>query len=64
MGLAVTSVAFGLGHTLQGWDAALITGTLGALWGAMYLARGSAMAGLVSHSLFNSTELVRAFFAR
>ena len=64
VGLVVTSIAFGLGHTLQGWDAALITGLLGALWGAMYLARGSAVAGLVSHSLFNSTELVRAFLAR
>lgn len=64
VGLLVTSVAFGLGHTLQGWDAALITGLLGALWGAMYLSRRSAVAGIVSHSLFNSTELLRAFLSR
>jgi membrane protease YdiL (CAAX protease family) len=61
MGLFITSLAFGLGHTLQGLDAAVITGTLGAIWGAMYLTRGSALASMVSHSLFNSGELIRAF---
>ncbi len=63
VGLLITSVGFGLGHTLQGWDAAVITACLGALWGAMYLRRGGAAASIVSHSLFNSGELLRAFFA-
>jgi membrane protease YdiL (CAAX protease family) len=40
----------------------VITGALGALWGAMYLVRGSAVAPMVSHSLFNSSELLRVFF--
>lgn len=61
-GLVVTSLAFGLGHTLQGWDAAILTGALGAAWGLIYLTRGSAIAPIVSHSLFNSAELLRAFF--
>ena len=61
MGLLITSLAFGLGHTLQGHDAAVITGTLGAIWGAIYLTRGSALAPMVSHSLFNSGELLRVF---
>lgn len=61
-GLVVTSAAFGLGHTLQGWDAAILTGALGAVWGAIYLTRGSAIAPIVSHSLFNTGELLRAFF--
>ena len=60
-GLVITSVAFGLGHTLQGWDAAILTGALGATWGLIYLTRGSAIAPIVSHSLFNSGELLRAF---
>jgi membrane protease YdiL (CAAX protease family) len=59
LGLFITSLAFGMGHTLQGLDAAIIIGTLGAIWGAMYLARGSAIAAMVSHSLFNSGELLR-----
>jgi membrane protease YdiL (CAAX protease family) len=61
MGLVITSLSFGMGHTLQGFDAAIITGTLGAIWGAMYLTRGSALASMVSHSLFNSGELLRVF---
>jgi membrane protease YdiL (CAAX protease family) len=62
VGLTVTSVAFGLGHTLQGWDAAVITGLLGATWGVLYAMRGSAVAGMVSHSIFNNLEVVRALF--
>ena len=58
LGLVITSLAFGLGHQLQGLDAAIVTGTLGAIWGAMYLTRGSALAAIVSHSLFNSAQLI------
>ena len=62
MGVLITSLAFGLGHTLQGLDAAIITGSLGAIWGVIYILRRSAMASIVSHSLFNSVELIRVFF--
>ena len=62
MGVLIMSLTFGLGHTLQGWDAAVVTAVLGATWGVMYLARRSAIAPIVSHSLFNSGELLRAFF--
>ena len=58
LGLLITSLAFGLGHQLQGLDAAIVTGTLGAIWGAMYLTRRSALAAIVSHSLFNSAQLL------
>ncbi len=61
LGVVITSVSFGLGHTLQGFDAAIITAALGATWGVMYLRRGSALAPMFSHSLFNSGELLRAF---
>jgi uncharacterized protein len=59
VGLAITSVAFGLGHLMQGFDAALATGTLGLLWGLLYLWRRSAVAPIVSHAGFNSLEIVR-----
>ncbi len=59
VGLVVTSVAFGLGHLLQGFDAALATGTLGLVWGAMYLWRRSSIAPIVSHAGFNSLEIAR-----
>ena len=61
MGVVITSVAFGMGHTLQGRDAAIVTGALGALWGVIYVVRRSAVGPIVSHSLFNSFELVRVF---
>ena len=61
LGLFITSLSFGMGHTLQGFDAAIITGTLGAMWGFLYLTRGGAIASMVSHSLFNSGELLRIF---
>jgi membrane protease YdiL (CAAX protease family) len=61
LGLVITSLSFGMGHTLQGLDAAIITGTLGAAWGALYLIRGGALASIVSHSLFNTVQLVAAF---
>jgi uncharacterized protein len=64
VGLAITSVAFGGGHALQGWDAAIATAVLGFVWGLLYLSRRSTVAPIVSHSLFNSAELLRAFLTR
>lgn len=61
LGLLITSLSFGMGHTLQGLDAAIITGTLGAVWGALYLLRGSALASVVSHSIFNTAQLLQTF---
>jgi uncharacterized protein len=58
VGLIVTSAAFGLGHTLQGWDAAIVTGMLGAFWGAMYIWRRSVVATVTSHALFNLAQVL------
>ena len=62
-GLAVFSIAFGLGHYVQGWDAAIVTALLGALWGALFLLRRSVVAAMVSHAGFNATEIMIAFAA-
>ena len=59
VGLVVTSIAFGLGHVIQGLDAGIATGTLGLAWGAMYLWRRSALAPIASHAGFNALEIVR-----
>ena len=61
VGLVVFSVAFGLGHLVQGRDAAIITGLLGALWGVLYLVRGSMVAPFVCHAGFNATEVLIAY---
>jgi membrane protease YdiL (CAAX protease family) len=59
-GVVVLSVAFGLGHIVQGWDAVITTGLLGAFWAVLYLRRRSALAPVVSHSGFNALEVLRA----
>jgi membrane protease YdiL (CAAX protease family) len=58
VGVVVTSVAFGSGHLLQGYDAAIVTGLLGALWGVVYLRRRSAMAPMVSHAAFDLLQIL------
>lgn len=59
VGVVVLSVAFGLGHIVQGWDAVVTTALLGAFWAVLYLRRGSAVAPLVSHAGFNTLEVLR-----
>ena len=59
VGVVVLSIAFGLGHALQGWDAAIATGLLGAFWAVLYLRRRSSIAPIVSHAGFNSIEVLR-----
>jgi membrane protease YdiL (CAAX protease family) len=59
VGVVALSVAFGAGHYVQGWDAVITTGLLGAFWAMLYLRRHSAVAPIVSHSGFNTLEVLR-----
>ena len=61
VGLVVFSVAFGLGHLVQGRDAAIVTGLLGAFWGILYLKRRSIVGPVVCHAGFNLTEVIIAY---
>jgi membrane protease YdiL (CAAX protease family) len=59
VGLVVTSVAFGAGHfSLQGADAGIATGLLGAFWALVYLRRRSSLAPIVSHAGFDLLQIV------
>ena len=60
-GLVVFSVAFGLGHLVQGRDAAVVTGLLGSFWGIVYLKRRSIVGPMVCHAIFNLSEIVIAY---
>ena len=60
-GLIVTSVAFGAGHLLQGVDATITTGLLGAFWGVTYLRRRSIVAPMVSHAGFDLLQILQFF---
>jgi membrane protease YdiL (CAAX protease family) len=57
VGLILYSAVFGIGHSLQGWDAVLTTALLGAFWGYIYIVRRSIVAPVVSHSGFNAAEI-------
>jgi membrane protease YdiL (CAAX protease family) len=59
VGVAVTSVAFGAGHLMQGIDATIATGLLGAFWGVIYLRRRSCVAPMVSHSGFDLVQIAQ-----
>jgi len=59
VGVVVTSAAFGAGHLVQGADAAIATGLLGAFWSVIYLRRRSVVAPIVSHAGFNLLQLAQ-----
>jgi membrane protease YdiL (CAAX protease family) len=61
VGVVVTSVAFGLGHFIQGVDASLATGLLGAFWAIVYLRRRSVVAPMVSHAGFDLLQITQFF---
>jgi len=58
VGLIVFSALFGLGHLLQGYDAALVTGVLGLAWGLLFLWRRSVVAPMVCHAMFNLAQVL------
>ncbi len=61
VGIIVASTAFGAGHFIQGVDAAIATGLLGAFWGVVYLRRRSIAAPMVSHAGFDLLQILQAF---
>lgn len=62
VGIVISSIGFGAGHFLQGWDAMITTGLLGAFWGVIYLRRRSVAANVVSHAGFDLLEILQYFF--
>jgi membrane protease YdiL (CAAX protease family) len=62
-GLAIFSVLFGLGHLDQGRDVSLATMTLGAFWGAIFLARRTILAPMIGHAGFNLAQVAKFLVA-
>jgi membrane protease YdiL (CAAX protease family) len=58
VGLAVFTIAFGLGHVTQGFDAAIAVGMLGAIWGLLYIRRRSVVAPMVSHAGVDASQVL------
>lgn len=64
VGTIVLSLAFGLGHLRQGYDAGIITGALGAFWAVVYLRRRSVLVPIVSHAGFNAIQVLSVAFLK
>jgi len=60
VGLAIYSLLFGLLHFDQGWDVAIAVGSLGLLWGILYIKRGSAVMSMTNHASFNAAQVIIA----
>jgi uncharacterized protein len=62
LGLVLWSLAFGLGHYIQGPPAIVATAIFGLVFGSMYLLSGSLVAPIIAHSIFNTLELLLYWF--
>ena len=58
LGLILWSVAFGAAHYIQGWQGMVAAGVFGLIFGAVYLIRGSLIAPMVAHGLYDSAVLL------
>ena len=58
LGLLLWSIAFGGAHYVQGWQGMAAAGLFGFIFGAVYLARGSLLAPMVAHGLYDSLVLL------
>ena len=56
-GLVLWSIFFGAGHAVQGFDNAVGAGVLGLLFGLLYLVRGSVVAPIWAHALYDMITL-------
>jgi membrane protease YdiL (CAAX protease family) len=59
LGLAITSIIFGLLHVTQGIDVSIAIGLLGLFWGVLYAKRRSAVMGMTNHAAFDSAQILQ-----
>lgn len=64
LGLLIWSLAFGAGHYAQGLQGVLAATLFGFLFGLVYLARGSLVAPILAHSVYDSAALLGYWFSR
>lgn len=58
------SILFGVMHFDQGIDVAIAVGSLGLLWGILYVKRRSAVMPMVNHASFNAAQVAQQMIAR
>ena len=58
------TLLFGALHFDQGLDVAIAVGSLGLLWGLLYLKRRSSVMPMVNHACFNGAQVAQQMIAR
>ena len=58
VGLVIWSLAFGAGHYVQGLQGIVVASVYGMLFGILYIARGSLIAPMVAHALYDVLALL------
>lgn len=64
LGLALSSIVFGLLHVTQGVDVAMAIGLLGLFWGWLYMRRRSAIMSIANHAGFDALQVLQGVLAR
>lgn len=64
LGLTIFSLTFALLHLDQGADVAIAIGSLGLLWGILYVKRRSAVLPMVNHACFNAAQVAQQLILR
>jgi membrane protease YdiL (CAAX protease family) len=64
IGLILWSIAFGLGHYVQGAQGVVLAGLFGYIFGAIYLARENVIGPIVAHGLYDAITLVGYWLTR
>jgi membrane protease YdiL (CAAX protease family) len=62
LGLLLWSAAFGAAHYVQGVQGMIAAGIFGYLFGIVYLARGSLIAPMVAHGVYDTIALLGYWF--
>lgn len=64
VGLLVWSLAFGAGHYVQGVQGVVAATLFGFLFGFLYIIRGSIVAPIVAHSVYDVAAIIGYWFTR
>ena len=64
VGLILWSTFFAYGHYLQGVQGSVVAGLYGFLFGVIYLVRGSLVAPVVAHSVYDAAALLAYWFLK
>jgi len=63
LGLVLWSIAFGVGHYVQGLQGMVTAGILGLVFGIAFLIRGRLTAPMVAHGVYNAAALLGYWFS-